>query len=71
MTTIDVADVKKALTLTQLAQAAASLINLIVQAVANGKDGVSPEELAASFAEKDAALVELSESIARAKADGR
>lgn len=64
-------DIRKVLTFTQVAQMATSLIGLITDAVKNGRDGVTEDELAASFADKDAALGELAAAIARAKADGR
>lgn len=64
-------DIGKALSVVQLAQMATSLIGLITQAVQNGRDGVTEEELSASFADKDAALGELAAAIARAKSEGR
>jgi hypothetical protein len=64
-------DAKKVLTVLQLSQMAASLTTLIVDAITNGQDGVTEEELAATFADKDLSFVELAASIAKAKAEGR
>lgn len=64
-------DVTQMLTLTQMAQMIAGLSTAIVNAITAGKDGATAEELAASFAGKDAALVELAASIIRAKTEGR
>jgi hypothetical protein len=68
---MDAQDVAKALTLTQIAQMIVSLGTAIQNAVIAGKDSVTPDELAASFADKDAALFALAASIAQAKAEGR
>lgn len=68
---MDAKDVAQALTLTQIAQMIVSLGVAIQTAVAAGKDSVTADEVAASFADKDAALVGLSAAIARAKAEGR
>lgn len=64
-------DVGKAIALTQIAQMIASLTTTLVSAVQAGKDGVTEDELAASFAGKDEALAGLAASIARAKSEGR
>lgn len=68
---MDAQDVAKALTLTQIAQMIVSLGVAIQNAVTAGKDSVTADELAASFAGKDAALVDLAAAITRAKAEGR
>lgn len=68
---MDAKDVAQALTLTQIAQMIVSLGVAIQTAVAAGKDSVTADEVAASFADKDAALVGLAAAIARAKAEGR
>lgn len=68
---MDAQDVAKALTITQLAQMGVGLFTAIMTAVERGQDAVTPDELAASFAGKDAALVGLAAAIARAKAEGR
>lgn len=68
---MDAQDVAKALTITQLAQMGVGLFTAIMTAVERGDDKVTPDELAASFAGKDAELVALAASIARAKSEGR
>lgn len=64
-------DISQAISIVQLSQMALGLVTVIHNAVAAGKDGVTAEELAASFADKDAALQQLAASIAKAKAEGR
>lgn len=68
---MDAKDVAQALTLTQIAQMIVSLGVAIQTAVAAGKDSVTADEVAASFADKDAAMAALAAAIARAKAEGR
>lgn len=68
---MDSQDVAKALTLTQIAQMIVSLGVAIQNAVSSGKDSVTPEELAASFQNKDEALAALADAIERAKSEGR
>lgn len=64
-------DAQNALTIIQLTQMITSLSGLITQAVQSGQGGVTTEEFAAAFADKDAALAEQALAIARAKAEGR
>lgn len=64
-------DAQQALTVIQMSQMAASLVGLITQALQSGQSGVTAEQLAEAFAEKDAALAELNAAIARAKVEGR
>lgn len=64
-------DAQNALTLIQLGQMISSLTGLLVQAVQSGQGGVTQEQLADAFADKDAALAEQAVAIARAKAEGR
>lgn len=68
---MDAQDIGNALRLTQIAQMIVSLGTVMQGAIATGKDSVTADELAASFAEKDAALVDLAAAIARAKSEGR
>ena len=63
--------VGKALSVVQLTQMLVSLATAIQNAIANGRDEVTQEELAASVAANDEALSALSVAIARAKAEGR
>lgn len=64
-------DLSKAISIVQLSQMAMTLVTAIHNAVSAGKDSVTEEEIAASFAEKDAALVQLADAIVRAMAEGR
>ena len=64
-------DAQKALTIIQLGQLVTSFTNLLVQAVQSGQGGVTEDELAAAFADKDTALAEQALAIARAKSEGR
>lgn len=64
-------DLTKAISVVQLSQMVVTMASAIANAVAAGKDSVTPEELAESFADKDAALGELAAAIARAKSEGR
>lgn len=63
--------IAKTISLIQLTQMLTALAGVIYNAVANGQDEVTADELAASFADKDDALADLRESIAKAKAEGR
>lgn len=63
--------VGKALSIVQLSQMLVSLATAIQNAIANGRDEVTDDELAASVGANDAALAALAASIARAKAEGR
>lgn len=63
--------VGKALTVVQLSQMLVSLATAIQNAIANGRDEVTQEELAASVAANDEALASLNAAIERARAEGR
>lgn len=63
--------VGKALSVVQLSQMLVSLATAIQNAIANGRDEVTEEELAASVAANDQALAALNAAIERAKAEGR
>jgi len=63
--------VGKALTVVQLSQMLVSLATAIQNAIANGRDEVTQEDLAASVAANDEALAALNAAIARARAEGR
>jgi hypothetical protein len=69
--TLSPQDAQKALTVIQLGQMIGSLTGLLVQAIQNGSGGVTDEQLADAFADKDAALAEQALAIAKAKAEGR
>lgn len=64
-------DIADAIGVIQIAQMINSLSIAFIDAVKAGKDSVTEEELAASFAGKDEALAGLAAAIARAKAEGR
>lgn len=64
-------NVGKALSIVQIAQMLVSLTTAIRNAIQNGKDEVTAEELAASVAGNDEALAGLAAAIARAQAEGR
>lgn len=63
--------VGKALTVVQLSQMLVSLATAIQNAIANGRDEVTQEELAASVAANDEALASLNAAIERARSEGR